>query len=302
MKYAFDSLENKNKELLIEIENKVDNNDTFNKLIQKFEEEKEQLKNEYLNETNNFKEYILSLKNQEIDKYRNQLEKLEKQLNDLKNANNEYSKINNEKNILINTLSLERDEAVEWKENSLIKYKEKIDSLGNQIESLIFQIDSFQEEKEVLFETMLDKLKYIDKLNNPSSEDDFIELETDNISTEKFKKIISDDTIKIIEEKFDLLRENLSQDLNQIINEIQELKDKKNIDNENKTNELHDLLKENINDYESSDYEKMVKNSEITLKLINDNILNYVYESERRKKEIDIFYKKIRNLKNSIEE
>lgn len=302
LKYAFDSLENKNKELLIEIENKVDNDDVFNKLVQKFEEEKEQMKNEYINETNSFKEYILSLKNQEIDKYRNQLELLEKQLNDLKHTNNEYSKINNEKNTLINELTIERNEAIEWKENSLIKYKERIDSLGNQIESLIFQIDSFQEEKEVLFQTMLDKLKYIDKLNNPTSEDDFIELETDNISTDKFKKIISDDTVKIIEEKFDSLRENVSNDVNKIINEIQELKEKKYSNTSDVINQIQDMLNSNSNAIELSDYEKMVKNSEITLKLINDNILNYVYECERRKKEIDIFYKKIRNLRNSIEE
>lgn len=302
LKYAFDSLENKNKELLIEIENKVDNEDAFNRLVQKFEEEKEQIKNDYINETNNFKEYILSLKNQEIDKYRDQLVMLEKQLSDLKNSNNEYSKINNEKNTLINNLTFERDEAIEWKENSLVKYKEKIDTLGTQIESLIFQIDSFQEEKEALFQMMLDKLNYIDKLNNPISEDDFIELETDNISIEKFKKIISEDTIKIIEEKFDSLRENVSQDLNKIINEIHELKENKSANKEDVISQIKDMLNSNSNAIESNEFEKMIKNSEITLKLINDSILNYVFECERRKKEIDIFYKKIRNLRNSIEE
>ncbi len=247
---AFDALENKNKELLNGITSLVSENYVYKQIVDKFDKQKGLIQEEYDKQKENFKDYILNLKNTEIQGYKDKLNKLEKEVNKLRELN--------EKEIF-----------------------DQLDSLDNYIEMLMLQLNSFQEEKHILYNEMIDKLNYVDKLGNPTSSDEFISLETDNMYSGKFKDIVGKDTIRVIEEKFDTLKENLIVDLNKIITEINELKEKW----------LSDDTK----------LQKMNKNSDSPLKLINDNVLFFIDELERRKSEISLFYKKINNLKEIVE-
>lgn len=247
---AFNALENKNKELLNGITSLVSENYVYKKIVDKFDGQKEFIKKEQDLEKENYKNYILNLKNDHVQSYKDKLNKLQGEVDKLKQLGE-------------------------------AEISDQLDALENNIEILMLQLDSFQEEKHTLYNDMIDKLNYVDKLRMPNSLDDFISLETDNLASDKFKNIVGKDTIRVIEEKFENLKENLILDLNKIINELNDLKQKWLSDD--------------------SRIQKVNKNNDSTLKLINDNILFFIDELERRKTEINLFYKKLNGLKEAIE-
>ena len=240
----------------------------------------------------------------ELENYTNQLKKAQSKISELEvkyqNANNEV---------------LDKDRIILSQEFKLEHIEELIDNLN-------LQIDSFVEEKNELINMMTNKLDYLGKLQAPEK-GEFIELETDNLETNKFQKIIVDETSNMIQEKFKELKDNFEDYANEIkltfdaINKEQneltnnQITNKKENDEniltiENRLKNIEKIIFKNENsDSKSEDknleLQKINQYDDNTLKLLNDNILFYVDELERRKKEIEIFYKKIRSLKNYLD-
>ena len=127
----------------------------------------------------------------------------------------------------------------------------------------------------------------------------------------------------MIQEKFKELKDNFEDYANEIkltfdaINKEQneltnnQITNKKENDEniltiENRLKNIEKIIFKNEKSDSNSDdknleLQKINQYDDNTLKLLNDNILFYVDELERRKKEIEIFYKKIRSLKNYLD-
>ena len=92
------------------------------------------------------------------------------------------------------------------------------------------------------------------------------------------------ETLKIIDQSFTNLTDNL-------INKIYEINN--NIDKLNK--EINEINKKKFNMDQ-----KINQNNKYTLKSLNNNILFYINEQEKRKNEISLFYEKLNELKNGV--
>lgn len=306
LKIAFDSLEEKNKKLLSEIENQLHPSDICEKIISKFNESKEMIRKNFNEQIEKIKSDILNYKSHEIERFKSQLFQLENEIESLKSLHkNEFN-----------------DE--EFTEVEKINSFEKISDLQNKTESLILQLNSFQEDKYSLYESAQEKIDYI---NNLESESEYENLELDDLDKEKFADKISNDAMKIMEEKFDYLNETLIENINNIATEVNDFKEiffydislpSSNMEEtiESYNQDLENMLKpkkeqktekneknsENIANFSEKSNKNenyYEKNNNSSLNLINDNILFFVKKQEKKNEEITLFYKKLNDLKDS---
>lgn len=309
---SFKSLAKVNEDLVNYLDERLnENNDSFNQIVKKFEEGRQEIKNEIIAQSNALKKQMALLNNDEIELYKSELQnysnKLKKAQAEISELEAKYQNSNNE--------ILDKDRIILGQEFRLEHIEELIDNLS-------LQIDSFVEEKNELINLMSDKLDYLGKLEAPEK-DEFIELESDNLETNKFQKIIVDETSNMIQEKFKELRSNFEDYANEIkltfeaINKEQNELTNNQITNKKENDENILTIEKRLKNIEKFIFKNESKNSnsndnnlelqkinqydDNTLKLLNDNILFYVDELERRKKEIEIFYKKIRSLKNYLD-
>lgn len=309
---SFKSLTKVNEDLVNYLDERLNENDnSFNQIVKKFEEGKQEIRNEIIAQSNSLRQQMKMLNNDEIELYKAELENYTNQLKKAQSKISElevkYQNANNE--------VLDKDRIILSQEFKLEHIEELIDNLN-------LQIDSFVEEKNELINMMTNKLDYLGKLEAPEK-GEFIELETNNLETNKFQKIIVDETSNMIQEKFKELKDNFEDYANEIkltfdaINKEQneltnnQITNKKENDEniltiENRLKNIEKIIFKNENSDSNSDdknleLQKINQYDDNTLKLLNDNILFYVDELERRKKEIEIFYKKIRSLKNYLD-
>ena len=309
---SFKSLTKLNEDLVNYLDERLNENDnSFNQIIKKFEEGKQEIRNEIIAQSNSLRQQMKMLNNDEIELYKAELENYTNQLKKAQSKISElevkYQNANNE---------------VLDKDRIILGQEFKIEHIEELIDNLNLQIDSFVEEKNELINMMTNKLDYLGKLEAPEK-GEFIELETDNLETNKFQKIIVDETSNMIQEKFKELKDNFEDYANEIkltfdaINKEQneltnnQITNKKENDEniltiENRFKNIEKIIFKNENSDSNSDdknleLQKINQYDDNTLKLLNDNILFYVDELERRKKEIEIFYKKIRSLKNYLD-
>ena len=257
LKSAFAKIDEKNKILLDEIETQVSHVDVYQTLLDKFEKEKENFDNKLFDKVSDLKQKIINFKNNEINRYKNQLFSLSEKANKTKNDN-------------IYDVAF---------------YKNKIIDIQNEIEELLFQINSFEEEKHQMVVSVDEKMKYIESINKLKSADEYVEFESNNFtSPETFIDSMYTETLKIIDQSFTNLTDNL-------INKIYEINN--NIDKLNK--EINEINKKKFNMDQ-----KINQNNKYTLKSLNNNILFYINEQEKRKNEISLFYEKLNELKNGV--
>ncbi|MBD5445754.1 MAG: hypothetical protein HDR31_00360, partial [Mycoplasma sp.] len=282
----FNQIDEKKNNFLNGLESKVGNNDLVEKIINKFDKEKESLAEIHQRKRNELKDLIINFKNKELESYRKKLNSLESEIKNLKESNS-----SNDKNFLDF-------------ENDIDQEQEKLSLLEDLIENLTLEINSFDEEKIAMFNEMENKINYLDDLNNPLKEG-LIELESDNWNSDKFKKIVSKETQEIINSKFQGLKKDCDFNIQKIESTLKDLKnihsqlseiDKKLSDNTTLDERMGDLENLVFEPIKKADVENNNKITNYHLKLIDDNIKFYVDELEKKKIEIANFYRKVRNL------
>ena len=169
---SFKSLTKVNEDLVNYLDERLNENDnSFNQIIKKFEEGKQEIRNEIIAQSNSLRQQMKMLNNDEIELYKAELENYTNQLKKAQSKISElevkYQNANNE--------VLDKDRIILGQEFKLEHIEELIDNLN-------LQIDSFVEEKNELINMMTNKLDYLGKLEAPEK-GEFIELETDNLET-----------------------------------------------------------------------------------------------------------------------
>ncbi len=279
---SFEIVDEKKKEIMkILSPNIEENSNDIENIIEKFESQKESIIKEYEDELVSFKNEILNIESEKINNYKEEVQKIETEISSLKE-----SKTTNE-----NSGQIKKD----------------FEPLETLVEELNLEITSFELEKENLYKEISEKIRYLNSLESPSDSNN---MET-AINTNKFKYSLNDEAKKIIEDEFKSFEAEFKKNLMMVKRGLKNIKSvyENEIDNPSWFKTFNDKL-ESIEQSLLSSKEEKEKNFNETennhLKLTNDSleinddndIVLLVRDQENRKKEIEDFYKKIRDLEN----
>lgn len=276
----FDIVENKKREIINLLSKNINtNSDEIKNIIQKFESNKNEIIREYEQELESFKKEILGLKDDELYQFKTEVSIIEDEINELKESNYDSS----------NQSHVNKD----------------FEPLENLVEELNFEINSFEQEKENLYKELKEKMDFLNSLDQPS-EDAILE----SINTSKFKQSLSSEAKIIIENEFNSFEKEFRKNLELVKKGLTNIKQVYQNDIDNPTwfktfnDKLENIEKTLLDEKEQKDKNlQEKKNNHLKYDIddleINDkNYISFINNQESRKKEIENFYKKIRDLEN----
>lgn len=277
---TFEVVENKKREIINLLSDNLNYEaDDLKAIINKFESNKEEIKQEYEKELEAFKNDILGLKNDELSQFRSEVVNIEDEIKELKKSKSDIS--------------------------SESEIKKDFEPLENLVEELNFEINSFEQEKENLYKELKEKLSFLNSLDKPTN-DSVLE----SVNTSKFKQTLNLEAKQIIENEFYSFEKEFRKNLSLVKKGLSNIKTVYDNDIDNPSwfktfsDKLENIEKNLIN--EKAQKDKMLKektNNVLKLEIDNSEFdekqyISFINDQESRKKEIENFYEKIRDLEN----